>query len=78
MSALVDGAKLTGKAIGQLEIKTTNADGSMRTFSDVMTDLRAGFSKLTDSEKALNAEKLVGKNAMTGLLSIVKILIGTS
>lgn len=71
MSALVDGAKLTGKAIGQLEIKTTNADGSMRTFSDVMTDLRAGFSKLTDSEKALNAENLVGKNAMTGLLSIV-------
>lgn len=63
--------KVTGKEFGTLAIETTNADGSMRPLADILTDLRSAFSKMTDSEKAANAETIAGKTAMSGLLAMV-------
>lgn len=71
MTSLADGATLTGKAFGKWHIETQNTDGSMRAFSDVMEDLREGFSKMTEAEKVTNAEAIAGKTGMAGLLAIV-------
>ena len=63
--------KIHGSQLGNVTIETANADGTMRSFSDILKDCRGAFSKLTDSEKASTAESLVGKTAMSGFLAIM-------
>lgn len=63
--------KISGAAIGDMTIATTNADGSMRDLSDILADCRGAFGELTESEKAQAAESLVGKNAMSGFLALM-------
>lgn len=60
-----------GEKTGEYNIKTANADGSMKDWSETVGILREQFSKMTDEEKAANAESIAGKTAMAGLLSIV-------
>lgn len=71
MNNLAGDVKISGKAIGEVTIATTNADGSMRDLSDILTDCRVAFGNLTESEKANAAESLVGKNAMSGFLALM-------
>lgn len=71
MSNLTDDFVVSGEAIGDVVIKTKNADGTMRGFSDIIADTREAFSGLTESEKANMAETLAGKNAMSGFLALV-------
>lgn len=62
---------IAGKNLGKVTIQTTNADGSMRDLSDIMTDLRGAFSQLTASEKAHASETIVGTYAMSGFQAIM-------
>lgn len=71
MNNLAGDVKISGQAIGDVTIATTNADGSMRSLSDILADCRTAFGKLTESEKAQAAESLVGKNAMSGFLALM-------
>ena len=71
MNNLAGDVKISGKAIGNVTIATTNADGSMRDLSDILSDCRSAFGNLTESEKAQAAESLVGKNAMSGFLALM-------
>lgn len=71
MNNLAGDVKISGKAIGDVTIATTNADGSMRDLSDILADCRSAFENLTESEKAQAAESLVGKNAMSGFLALM-------
>ena len=71
MNNLAGDVKISGKAIGDVTIATTNADGSMRDLSDILADCHTAFSGLTESEKAQAAESLVGKNAMSGFLALM-------
>lgn len=71
MNNLTGEVKISGKAIGDVTIATTNADGSMRDLSDILADCRTAFSGLSESEKAQAAETLVGKNAMSGFLALI-------
>ena len=71
MNKLAGDVKISGKAIGDVTIATTNADGSMRDLSDILADCRSAFGNLTESEKAQAAESLVGKNAMSGFLALM-------
>ena len=71
MTELTGEIKISGDAIGDVVIQTTNADGSMRSFNDIIMDCRDAFSKLSESEKANTAEALVGKTAMSGFLAIM-------
>lgn len=71
MNNLAGDVKISGKAIGDVTIATTNADGSMRDLSDILADCRSAFGNLTESEKAQAAESLVGKNAMPGFLALM-------
>lgn len=70
-SNTAQGIELSSKAMGEFKIKTSKADGSMRELSDVLPELRTAFSKMTEKEKAANAEAIAGKTAMSGLLAIV-------
>ena len=71
MNNLAGDVKISGRAIGEVTIATTNADGSMRDLSDILADCRVAFGNLTESEKANAAESLVGKNAMSGFLPLM-------
>ena len=71
MTELSGDIKISGAAIGDVTVATTNADGSMRDFNDILMDCRTAFSGLTESEKAQTAEALVGKTAMSGFLAIM-------
>ena len=71
MTNLTGDVKLSGVAIGDVTIATTNADGSMRSLSAILADCRGAFAGMTEAEKANNAEALVGKNAMSGFLALM-------
>lgn len=58
-------------AMADLGIAITDDTGNMRSFSDIVGDMRTGFSGLTESQKAAYAAMLGGQEAMSGLLSIV-------
>ena len=71
MTNLTGDVKLSGAAIGDVTIATTNADGSMRSLSSILADCRVAFGGMTEAEKANNAEALVGKNSMSGFLALM-------
>ena len=71
MNALAGDVKICGDSIGEVEIATTNADGSMRDLNDILADCRSAFSQLSESEQANAAQSLVGKNAMSGFLALM-------
>ena len=71
MNNLSGEVKITGAALGEVTIATTNADGSMRDLSDILADCRGAFSQLSESERAQAAKALVGKNAMSGFLALM-------
>lgn len=68
---LVKPPKQAAEAIKDLNLEVTNSDGSMRTWAEIMGDLRVKFADLTEAEKASYAAKLAGQEAMSGLLAIV-------
>lgn len=71
MTKLSGEIKIAGENIGEVTIQTSNADGSMRDFSDILADCRTAFAGLSESEAAASAETLVGKNAMSGFLALM-------
>ena len=71
MTALSGDVKFCSAAFGEMEIATSNSDGSMRSLSDILADCRVAFDQMSESEKASAAESLVGKNAMSGFLALM-------
>ncbi len=71
MTELSEGLTITGEKIGEVTIKTSNADGTMRSFSDILQELRDTFSQLTDAEKSAAAKDIVGQNALSGFLAMM-------
>ena len=71
MTALSGEVKFCSESFGEMEIATTNSDGSMRSLSDILADCRVAFNQMSESEKASAAETLVGKNAMSGFLALM-------
>ena len=71
LSSLTGEVDLAAESIGEVTIKTANADGSMRDFSDIISDLRDNFDKMSESEKTAAAQNLVGQEAMSGFLAIM-------
>lgn len=57
-------------AMDKLGVSITDSSGNMKSFDDIMKDVRAGMSKLTADEKAAYAAMLGGQEAMSGLLAI--------
>ncbi|RRK31133.1 phage tail tape measure protein [Schaedlerella arabinosiphila] len=76
LTSLTGEVTFVGDAFGELTVQTTNADGSMRGLGDILTDCRAAFAQMSESERAANAEALVGKNAMSGFLAVMNAAPG--
>ena len=76
LTSLTGEVTFVGGAFGELTVQTTNADGSMRSLGDILTDCRAAFAQMSESERAANAEALVGKNAMSGFLAVMNAAPG--
>lgn len=55
----------------KLGISLTDNSGNMKSFGEVMENLRSSFSGLSETEKAAAATTLAGKQSMAGLLTIV-------
>lgn len=55
----------------KLGISLTDSGGNMKSFAEVMNNLRSSFSGLSETEKAAAATTLAGKQSMAGLLTIV-------
>ena len=55
----------------KLGISLTDSSGNMKSFAEVMDNLRTSFSGLSETEKAAAATTLAGKESMAGLLTIV-------
>lgn len=62
---------VSSESMGEMVVQTTNADGTMRSFNDIIVDLRSAFNGLSEAEKKSNAQALVGKNAVSGFLAIL-------
>ena len=63
--------KEAATAMEELGIQITNADGTMKPFSEVIDILRASFDGLSEAEQTQYAKHLAGQEAMSGLLAIV-------
>ena len=59
------------KAVNDLGISITNADGTMKPLGQTMVELRDKFAGLTEEQKAQYAAMLAGQEGMSGLLAIV-------
>lgn len=57
--------------IEELGVQTTDAEGNMLPFYDVMVQLRGAFGKLTDEQRAQYAATIFGQQAMSGMLAII-------
>ncbi|MDD2955785.1 MAG: phage tail tape measure protein [Oscillospiraceae bacterium] len=55
----------------ELGVSMTDSEGKANNFMTVMTDLRKGFSKLSETEKTAAASTLFGSYAMSGMLAIM-------
>lgn len=71
ITRLAKPTKQSAAAMDALGLSITNSDGTMKSFMDIMLDMREGFSGLTEDEKASYAAMLGGQEAMSGLLAVV-------
>lgn len=55
----------------KLGISLTDSSGNMKSFAEVMNNLRTSFNGLSETKKASYATTLAGKESMSGLLTIV-------
>ena len=71
MTSLTGDIEIEGNELGKATIATTNADGSMRGLSYILSDCREAFGQLSESEKSSAASSLVGTEAMSGFLALM-------
>ncbi len=74
MTALSSEVKFCSSSFGEMEIATSNADGSMRDLSDILADCRVAFDQMSESEKASAAQALVGKKCPCQLFGFDELL----
>ena len=71
LTAMTDTSDKAYFAFQELGIETVNADGSMRSLNEILTDLRSSWQGLAEAEQADYAQRIAGKEAMSGFLSLV-------
>lgn len=71
MTKMAIAADRGGGVFAELGIELKNSDGTMRGLNDILGQTKSAFDKMTDAQKASTAEALFGKNAMSGMLTIL-------
>ncbi len=70
-NGLLEGVTLSGSALGEYEFSALKADGTMKSFSETIVELRECFNQMSEAEKVSNAMALASKRGYNGLLAIV-------
>lgn len=70
MSRLTKPTSEVQGAMEKLGLSITDSDGNMKSFREIMVDIRSGFAGLSTAEQASVAASLAGQEAMSGLLAI--------
>ncbi len=70
-NGLLEGATLAGEALGEYEFSAMRSDGTMKSFSETIEELRICFSQMSEAEKVSNAMAIAGSRSYNGLLAII-------
>ena len=73
-TAMINLAKPTAQmkqAMDKYGISITNSDGSMKSWNDVVKNLRSSLGGLSESEKTAAVATIFGKEAAAGMLSVI-------
>ncbi len=70
-NGLLEGATLTSAAFGEYEFSALKADGTMKSFSSSIDELRGYFDQMTEAERVNNAMTIAGQRGYNGLLAIL-------
>lgn len=70
-NGLLEGATLAGEALGEYEFSAMRSDGTMKSFSETIEELRICFSQMSEAEKVSNAMAIAGNRSYNGLLAII-------
>lgn len=70
-NGLLSGATFSSKAFGDVEFSAINADGTLKSFSDTINELKTYFNQMTEAERVNNAMTLAGQRGYNGLLAIL-------
>ncbi len=71
MLNLAQGVTISGQAIGNVTIQTTEASGKMKSLNQILKECRRAFSQLSETERTANAQAIAGKNAVAGFLTLM-------
>ncbi|WP_200416280.1 phage tail tape measure protein [Virgibacillus salexigens] len=71
MTNLSKPTKAMKEAMDEYNISLTDSNGEMKSFDDVMKDLRKNLGKLDKKQQASAAATIFGKEAMSGALAVV-------
>lgn len=71
MTNLAKPTKAMQEEMDNLGISLTDTDGNMKTFDEIMNDMRGSFSGLTEEQQASAAATIFGKESMSGALAII-------
>lgn len=70
-NGLLEGVTLTGEAFGEYDYTAIKANGTMKSFSDTIDELRVYFDQMTEAERVNNAMAIAGQRGYNGLLAIL-------
>lgn len=70
-NGLLEGVTLTSNAFGEYKYTAINADGTMKSFSSTIKELRTYFNQMSEAERVSNAQAIAGNRAYNGLLAIL-------
>lgn len=72
LARLVDPAKAGAQEMEKLGISVTNADGSMKSSTQIQLELHEAFENLSESEQMAAASAIFGKNQMAPWLALIR------
>jgi TP901 family phage tail tape measure protein len=71
ISRMVKPVGESAKAMKELGLSVTDADGKMKPMNQLVTELREKFAQLTPAQQAQMAASIAGQEAMSGMLALV-------
>ena len=72
MAEAKDGVKTSLDAFNRLNVSVTNADGSLRSYDDVLMDVAENFPKLSEAERVQTAMDIFGRSGLTMVGTMMK------
>jgi hypothetical protein len=72
MAEAKDGVKTSLDAFNRLNVSVTNADGTLRSYDDVLMDVAENFPKLSEAERVQTAMDIFGRSGLTMVGTMMK------